>query len=181
MPYANTNGVKLYFEVYGEGKPLVFIHGIGISSKVWSFQREILSKDFRMIVYDLRGSGKSEKTPQEIHTADMMSEDLKGLVDFLRLDRISLVAISLGAAVAMKFAIKYPEKVDCLILTGAFADLKGILYASSRYFSWIIGKLLMFKFFGELATKFMLPSAPRRELLYYHKNFISIDRDEVTK
>jgi pimeloyl-ACP methyl ester carboxylesterase len=66
-------------------------------------------------------------------------------------------------------------------LTGAFADLTGTLGFISKYLSYMIGKLLMYKFFGELATKIMLPSVSRKELLDYHKNVIKIDPDEVKK
>lgn len=181
MPYANVNGVKLYYNIYGNGEPVILIHGVAITSRVWDYQKEELSKNFKMIVYDLRGSGKSQKTPEVIHTAGLLGEDLKGLVAHLGLDRVNIVGLSMGAAVAMKFAIENPEKVSKLILSGAFADLVGPLNFIRKYFGGLIGKALMTRFFGGLATKLMLPSSSREELLYYHKNIISIDEDEVRK
>lgn len=181
MPFARVNGIKLYYNAYGRGEPVVFIHGVGITSRVWDFQKEGLSKDFRMIVYDLRGSGRSSKTVDQFHTAELLAEDLKGLLDYLKVKKVHLVGLSMGAAVAMKFAIEYPHRVKTLILSGAFSDLTGLLNFTKRYLSGIVGKLLMTRFFGELATKMMLPSAPKHELLYYHKNIISVDRDEIKK
>ena len=171
----------LYYETYGAGEPVVFIHGVGVTSRVWEFQREELSKHFRMIVYDLRGSGKSQKTPGMFHTCELMAEDLKGLLDHLQLKRVNIVGISLGACIAMKLAIEYPETVGRLVLTGAFADFRGVLSFVTRHLAHIIGRMLMTRTFGELATKIMLPSSTGEKLLYYHRNIISIDRDEVVK
>ena len=181
MPVASVNGVDLYYEVHGEGEPVVFIHGVAIRSRVWEFQKEEISKHFKMIVYDLRGSGKSSKTPWVTHTAELLCDDLKGFIDHLGIGCISIVGLSMGAAVAMKFAIKYPSMAKKLVLSGAFADLDGILNFIRTHFPLLVGRLLMTKFFGELATKTMLPSAPKKELLYYHKNIIRIDKDEVIK
>lgn len=181
MPYAHLDGFDMYYETYGEGEPVVFIHGVGVTSKVWEFQKEAFSKRYRMIIYDLRGSGKSGKTPEVQHTADLLAKDLLALVNNLELKRFHLVGISLGAAIAMKFAIEYPERVKSLVLSGAFIDFKRVLSFISKYFSNVIGKMLMKRFFGELATKIMLPSAPRKELLYYHRQIIRIDKDEVLK
>ena len=72
MPFAGVNGVRLYYEIFGEGEPVVFIHGVGITSRVWDFQREAVSCEFKMIVYGLRGSGKSGKTPEVFHSAEPM-------------------------------------------------------------------------------------------------------------
>lgn len=181
MPYADANGVKLHYEIFGEGEPIVFIHGVAITSRVWEYQKAYVSQTHKMIVYDLRGSGKSEKTPWLRHTAELLAEDLKGLLDFLGIERTHIVGLSMGAAVAMKFAISYPQRVGRLVLSGAFEDLVGIMNFIRKYFGFILGKLLMFRFFGGLATWIMLPGASRKDLLYYHRNIISIDWDEVRK
>jgi 3-oxoadipate enol-lactonase len=181
MPYADVNGIKLYYEIFGEGEPIVFIHGVAITSRVWEFQKEFVSQTHQMIVYDLRGSGKSEKTPQLRHTAELLAEDLRGLLDYLGIEKTHIVGLSMGAAVAMKFAISYSQRVDRLVLSGAFEDLGGILNFIRKYFGYVVGKLLMFRFFGELATRIMLPSAAWEDLLYYHRSIIRIDWDEVRK
>lgn len=181
MPIIRTNGVDLYYEIYGEGEPVVFIHGIGISSKVWVFQKEEVSKYFKMIVYDLRGSGRSGKTPEVTHTAELLCDDLKELLDQLGIYSINIVGISMGAAIAMKFAIKYSNRVKKLVLSGAFTDLDGLLNLIRTHFPNLIGKMLTIRFFNVLATKIMLPSAPKKKLLNYHKNILKIDRDEVVK
>ncbi|MDF2522795.1 MAG: alpha/beta hydrolase fold protein [Clostridiales bacterium] len=181
LPVVQTNGADLYFEVYGKGEPVVFIHGIAITSRVWDFQKEEVSKSYKMVVYDLRGSGRSEKTPLITHTAELLCDDLLGLLNYLGIESTNIVGLSLGAAVALKFAIKYPQRVKKMVLSGAFTDLDGVLNLIRKCFPKLIGKLLMTRFFGELATKIMLPSAPKEELLHYHKNILSIDRDEVAK
>ncbi|MDP4092810.1 MAG: alpha/beta hydrolase [Bacillota bacterium] len=181
MSYAKINGFDMYYEVMGDGEPVVFVHGVGVTSRMWEFQKKAFSKEFKMIIFDLRGSGKSSKTPEVYHTAELLCEDLKGLLDFLNIKIVNIVGLSLGAAIAMKFAVEYPDSVKSLVISGAFIDFKRILSFTSRHFCGIIGKLLMTRVFGEMATRIMLPSVSRKGLLYYHKNIINIDRDEVIK
>jgi 3-oxoadipate enol-lactonase len=181
LPYAEVNGVNLYYNVYGEGEPIVFIHGIAITSKVWDFQKNYIPRYYRMIVYDLRGSGKSQKTTYANHSCELLAEDLKGLIDYLKLDKVNIVGLSMGASVAMRFAAQYPSAVKNLIITGAVTDLHGTLAFICKHFSGIIGRTLMTKVGGVAATKIMLPSCPRDDIMYYHSEIISIDEDEVIK
>ncbi|MCX8130733.1 MAG: alpha/beta hydrolase [Clostridia bacterium] len=181
MPIANVNGIKLFYDTYGNGEPVVFIHGVAITSRVWDYQKDFISRYYRMIVLDLRGSGRSDKTPAITHTAELLADDLKGLVDYLGYEKVNIVGLSIGAAVAMKFAIKYPHMVSRLILTGAFTDLDGILNFVRKHFAYLVGRMLMTRLFGGLAVKIMLPSASKDELLYYHKNIIKVDKEEIIK
>jgi len=181
LPYAEVNDVKLYYNVHGEGEPIVFIHGAAVTSKVWEFQKEHISRHYKMIVYDLRGSGRSQKTTYINHTCELLAEDLKGLIDYLRLDKINIVGLSMGASVAMRFAAQYAGMVKTLIITGAIADVHGILAFICKHFSHIIGKALMTKAGGVTAAKLMLPSCAYKDILYYHSNIINIDKDELIK
>ena len=181
MTIARINGIDMYYNVYGNGDPVVFIHGVAATSRVWDYQIDEISKGYTMIVYDLRGSGRSQKTVDISHTVDLLSDDLKGLIDYLGYKRVSIVGLSLGAAVAMKFAIKYPDSVYKLILSGAFVELNGILNFFRRHFVNLIGKMLNTKFFWKLGIKIMLPSALPIDLTYYYKNIFSIDKHEVMK
>lgn len=64
MSYVKVNDVDIYYEVHDEEDPVVFIHGIAITSQVWEFQKAVIEEKFKMIIYDLGGTGKSGKTPQ---------------------------------------------------------------------------------------------------------------------
>ncbi|MFX0042419.1 MAG: alpha/beta fold hydrolase [Candidatus Hodarchaeota archaeon] len=117
MPFAEVNGIQLYYEIHGEGYPLFMLHGYGATSKVWIGQIGTLSENFKVILYDQRSSGKSDH-PTEDYTLDTLVEDLKGLMDFLKVDKTHLMGQSMGGWLSQNFALKYPEKVNKLVLIG---------------------------------------------------------------
>ncbi|RHW33986.1 alpha/beta hydrolase [Lysinibacillus yapensis] len=124
MPYLGTkDGMKLFYEVYGEGRPLVFIHGLGASSTMFEPQVEYFKKFFQVIVIDLRGNGKSGKLDcpaKEI--LDIQSNELKELLDFLQVDAAIFVGVSYGGVLVQKFAITYPRTVKALVIVDSFCD-----------------------------------------------------------
>jgi 3-oxoadipate enol-lactonase len=117
MAFANVNGIKLYYEIHGDGYPLFMLHGYGATCKVWIGQIDALSKHFKVIIYDQRSSGKSDH-PSEDYPLDILVEDLKGLMDFLKIEKTHLMGQSMGGWVSQNFALKYPERVNKLVLVG---------------------------------------------------------------
>lgn len=115
MPNATVNGVNLYYEEHGQGPPLVMVQGLGYSSRFWYKQIPELEKSFRLIVYDNRDVGKSEKVDENYEIKDM-AEDCKGIIDHLGLQDVHLLGLSLGGYIAQQFALSYPEVVDKLVL-----------------------------------------------------------------
>ncbi len=117
MPFAEINGIKIYYEIHGDGYPLFMLHGYGATSKVWIGQVDALSKYFKVIIYDQRSSGKSDH-PNEDYTLDTLVEDLKGLMDFLNVEKTHLMGQSMGGWVSQNFTLKYPDRVNKLVLVG---------------------------------------------------------------
>jgi proline-specific peptidase len=117
MSFADVNGTSLFYEVNGDGYPLVLLHGFGAKKEVWMAQVGALSKDFKVITYDCRSSGKSER-PKDPYTIDTLVDDLKGLLDFLKIEKAHLMGQSMGGWVTQNFALKYPEYANKLILVG---------------------------------------------------------------
>jgi proline-specific peptidase len=117
MAIADVNGLKLYYEIYGKGYPLFMVHGYGATSKVWIGQINALSKHFKVIVYDQRSCGKSDH-PKEEYTLDILVEDLNSLMKFLNVDKAHLMGQSMGGWVCQNFALKYPDKINKLVLIG---------------------------------------------------------------
>lgn len=105
-------GGRLYYEVQGEGEPLILLHAGGMDSKMWDAQFDYLSKQFRVIRYDLRGFGRSSKPEQPFYPVD----DLYQLMQHLGIKRASLVGLSMGSGVALNFALEHPEMVEKLVL-----------------------------------------------------------------
>jgi len=117
MPFAEVNGIQLFYEIHGEGYPLFMLHGYGATSKVWVGQIEALSEHFKVIIYDQRSAGKSDH-PTDDYTLDSLVEDLKGLMNFLKVDKTHLIGQSMGGWVSQNFTLKYPDKVNKLVLIG---------------------------------------------------------------
>lgn len=120
MPVADINDIKIGYEIYGDGDPLILIHGYSYNKSVWVSQINTLSKDFKIIPIDVRGSGESSH-PEEAFTMDDLVEDLKGLMDFLKIDRAHLMGWSMGGVIIQNFVLKYPEYADKLILIATHA------------------------------------------------------------
>ena len=91
MPTLSANNIKLYYEEQGDGQPLVFIHGLGSSTDDWESQVPEFSQYYRVITFDLRGHGKSEK-PAGPYQIPMMVADLAGLLQTLNVPAVHLVA-----------------------------------------------------------------------------------------
>lgn len=111
--YADVNGTRLYYEVAGEGHPLVLVHGFSLDTRMWDAQVEAFAERFQVVRYDVRGYGRSAvPTVEGYYHAD----DLKGLCDHLGIEGAYVVGLSLGAAISLEFALANPERVDALVL-----------------------------------------------------------------
>ena len=128
MPYAETNGIRIYYETRGGGDPVVLIGGLGSTLESWSVQVPLYSERFRVITFDNRGSGRSDK-PDHPYTIEQMADDVAGLLDFLEIPKAHFVGKSMGGMVAQWLGIKYPERVDRLVMgcTSASRDEVGNL------------------------------------------------------
>ena len=108
------------FKVEGNGRPLVFIHGLSDSLLYWEFLASYLKSDYQIIRMDLRGHGESYLGNDEVNI-DLYVDDLKNLLDDINLDKVDLIGFSLGGAVALDFSLKYPENVSSLVLMSSFS------------------------------------------------------------
>jgi len=124
MPRIPANQINLYYEEHGDGQPLVFIHGLGSSTRDWEFQIPGFSKTHRVITFDLRGHGQSDK-PAGPYTIPMMADDLAGLLQALNIPSADIVGISLGGAVAFQFALDHPALVRTLTIVNSGPSLGG--------------------------------------------------------
>lgn len=127
--YADVNGIKLYYEVTGEGHPLVLIHSMLMNHKMWDDQVEAFSKKYKVIRYDQRGYGKSElKSPVN------NVSDLAELLKVLGIEKTYVLGLSMGGEIALEFALEYPDKVDGLVLVGS--GLPGYPYSEDPTGWW---------------------------------------------
>jgi 3-oxoadipate enol-lactonase len=124
MPKAQVNGIGLYYEVHGDGPVIVFAHGAGGNHLSWWQQMPVFAHQYRCISIDHRGFGQSPDLPNGPGSQAFV-EDLKQLLDQLNIERVSLVAQSMGGRTCLGFALAYPDRVQALVMadtTGGFAD-----------------------------------------------------------
>jgi 3-oxoadipate enol-lactonase len=117
---AEVNGTKLYYEVAGEGQPLVLIHGNGLDHRNWDDQFLPLSKRFKVIRYDVCGFGKSPAPDPEEPGSNY--DDLKNLLDYLDIKQAHICGLSMGSGIAVDYAIAHPEMCLSLISVGPWAN-----------------------------------------------------------
>lgn len=113
-----VDDIHIYYEIYGQGKPLVLIAGTGISCAPWRvFQVPEFSKHYQVLIYDHRGLGRSDK-PDILYTTRLFAKDCAGLMDALGIETAHVMGHSMGGRVAQCLALDYPEKVRSLVLSG---------------------------------------------------------------
>lgn len=115
MPQIDVNGQSLYYEVHGEGEPLLCVAGLGADTMAWAFQLPEWSKHFRTAVFDNRDAGRSSPAEGDYEIVDM-AKDALALADHLKLDSFHLLGMSLGGTIAQELAIGWPDRVRTLTL-----------------------------------------------------------------
>ncbi|MDQ7053854.1 MAG: alpha/beta hydrolase [candidate division KSB1 bacterium] len=118
--FVEANGVRLYYEQIGQGPHLVLIEGLGVATWLWEKQVPELSRHFRLLIYDNRGVGRSDK-PGGPYSIAMLADDLKALLDSLDIRKTYVLGVSMGGFIALDFAYRYPEYVDRLVLVSTSA------------------------------------------------------------
>lgn len=116
MKTIRSNGIKISYDLRGEGEPLLLIMGLGADSSRWEDHVQIYENHFSCILMDNRGAGQSDKPPGP-YTTEMMAVDAGGLLHELGLQKVHVMGISMGGAIAQKLALGYPDKVRSLVLS----------------------------------------------------------------
>ena len=126
MPIRKVNGVDIYYEIHGEGEPVIFGNGVFSNSLGWVNQTPVFSKEYQVILYDMRGQGQSEK-PDGQYTFDIHAEDQRSLLEALGISKVHHVGISYGAELGLVFALKFPEMLKSLVACSAVSYVGALL------------------------------------------------------
>ena len=117
--YAPVNGIKVYYEVYGEGRPIVLLHGAFMTNNTnWGQLIPELSKTRKVIAIELQGHGHTPFSERKLSHATLAS-DVEGVMDYLKIDSADVVGYSFGGGVAYKFAIQSPKRLRKLVIISA--------------------------------------------------------------
>ena len=115
MPMVKVNDINMYYEAHGEGEPLLLISGNGGESSQWKDMIPTFSKDYKVIPFDNRGAGRTDK-PDIEYSIEMMAADVIGLMDALGIEKAHILGASMGGMIAQSIAYLYPDRVKSMIL-----------------------------------------------------------------
>ena len=120
MATTTVNDVEMYFEVHGSGEPLLLIMGLGANATGWEMQIPDFSREFQVIAFDNRGSGRSGK-PKEPYSIPQMADDAAALLDALGTFSAHVYGMSMGGMIAQEMALRHPQRLRALVLGGTMA------------------------------------------------------------
>jgi pimeloyl-ACP methyl ester carboxylesterase len=127
MPYFTNDGVKIYYEIEGEGPPVLLIHGFA-SSMALNWKQtgwvEALKDDYQIILIDCRGHGKSDKPYNKASYGQKMQEDAVKLLEHLSIEKANVFGYSMGALITYRLLLKSPEIFISAILGGFILNLR---------------------------------------------------------
>lgn len=120
MPTAFANGVNIYYEEAGAGLPVIFLHEFGGDYRSWEAQMRFFARRYRCITLSYRGYPPSDIPEKpEAYSQDIHLEDLRGLMDYLGIERAHICGLSVGGNEAIFFGLKYPHRCFSLVAAGA--------------------------------------------------------------
>jgi pimeloyl-ACP methyl ester carboxylesterase len=124
---AHGSGVRIAYETIGEGPPLICCHAFAVDRSMWQPQLERFAQGRRVITFDQRGSGASDHPADEggqadAYTLDAFADDVRAVLDDLGIERAQVLGLSMGAATAMRFSVRWPKRVERLVLASAMAS-----------------------------------------------------------
>lgn len=137
MPITRVNSIGVYYEVHGEGEPVLLIGGLGIDLTQLEPMINTLSRKYQVIAFDNRGVGRTDK-PEEPYSIEIMAGDTAGLVKALHLPPVNVIGISMGGRIAITLALEHPEIVKSLILASTSARTN-----YKRGLTWSLSNLLL--------------------------------------
>lgn len=131
MPYCNVNGLRMHYRVIGQGPSLVLIMGLAGDLSWWEPLVRELEEDFRILLFDNRGAGLTDK-PEDKYTIPLFASDTVGLMTALDIPNAHVFGVSMGGMVAQEIALGYPDRVDHLVLGCTHGGGKGFTMPSGE-------------------------------------------------
>ena len=178
------NGIKIWYAEFGHGKPVIMIHGGLANSNYWGKQVPALDKRYRVIVMDSRGHGRSTRNSQP-YGYDLMSSDVLGLMDYLKIRKAAIVGWSDGAIIGLDIAMHHAERVSKLFAFAANSVFNAYVARAGEEYKRLSPTPTQYKAFVDQITK-MWETQPRwtaADLAKIHVPtwIVDADHDEAIK
>lgn len=141
MPYTTLNGIRVHYETYGAGDPVLLVSGLGGPAVNWLFQVRDLSPRYQVITFDNRGVGETDMPDAPGYSTAQLAEDARALLDHVGVPRAHVVGASMGGTIAMELAIRHPKRVRSLSLCCTWAEADGRFLHTIRSWMGLAGTL----------------------------------------
>ena len=132
-----VNGIEMYYQIMGEGEPLILLHGWSQSGDTWGGVADDFAKHFQVIIPDLRGHGATDNPSGEYFTTKQLALDVYELLDHLKVDSFRAMGISMGGVTLLRMATQQPDRIDSMVLIGAASyissDQREIAHSTDPY------------------------------------------------
>lgn len=165
MAYFDHDGCALHYEEYGQGEPLVLLHGLGSSCQDWEFQVPALARHYRVILLDIRGHGRSDK-PRERYSIATFSADLRALLEHLQTGPVHLLGLSMGGMIGFQFAVDDPAALRSLCIVNSAPEVK--VRTRDDYWQWAkrwtLMRVLSLRTIGKGLAARLFPKTEQAEL-----------------
>lgn len=165
MPTIETNDINIHYELFGQGQPILFIHGLGSSGRDWEYQVNHFQKTRQVITIDVRGHGQSDKPPGP-YSVSLFATDTAELIEALDIDPIDVVGISMGGMIAFQLAVDRPDLIKSMVIVNSGPELiprtlKERLLIRQRF---VIVRILGMRKMGEVLSKRLFIKPEQEEL-----------------
>jgi 3-oxoadipate enol-lactonase len=152
MAFAKLNDINLYYELEGEGEPIMFFSGFSTHRESWRYFANQLSENYQTVIFDHRGAGQTD-APAPPYTIEIMAQDAVNLLDHLEIPQAHMVGGSMGAAIIQTIALRHPQRIKKGVLLSPFAKLPGPSIMTSE----TVAKLLTAGISFDLILEGVLP------------------------
>ena len=165
MPTIKVDNLPFYYEVYGQGPPLVLLHGLGSSLLDWEHQVKVLADHFQVVTVDLRGHGQTGKAPGP-YSVSLFASDVAKLIQSLQLAPVHVAGLSMGGMIAFQLALDTPELVKSLIIinSGPALILKTSQERTAFFLRDLIVRCLGMGYLAQKLAKILLPEPHQKPL-----------------
>ncbi len=165
MAHFEHDGCSLHYEEYGQGPPLLLLHGLGSSCRDWEYQIPVLAEQYRVIAMDMRGHGRSGK-PRERYSIRGFAGDVEALIEHLNLGPVHVLGLSMGGMIGFQLAVDQPHLLKSLCVVNSAPQVKvqnanDVWQYAKR---WGLARLLSMETLGKAIGRNLFPKPEQDDL-----------------
>jgi len=179
MSLIKIDDIEIYYEVHGDGEPLVFIHGLGSSSAGWKYQLEYFSKHYQVILVDVRGHGQSSITNNQ-YSIKQFASDIAKLMSRLEIEQYHIVGLSMGGAISFQMALDVPDSIKSMTIVNSWPDftLQNVKEKLGMAFVYVLVKLFGLKSIVDKVAESLYPNNQNPALFdEFSQQFLANDKN----